>query len=643
MCGILGITVGVKSNMGKSKIIKLLKDLFILSEVRGKEAAGLSMKYENKVYIRKSPVPAHEFIKSKGFKECVSKISFSKYIGKLTFIGHSRLVTNGDKRFEDNNQPVEYGDIVGVHNGIIVNVDRIFNEYTDLERKTELDSESIMALINKFYIELGDFCKATTKTFEIIEGAANIGFLSKLENKVVICSNTGSLYYLYNYEKQVFLFASESYILNRFLKKNNLSNYFSDSDIIQLKSGTGLLLDTETFEIEQFNFELNSKNILSEGCRNIPIVQKIKVESNLDIHPKGVKRCSKCVLPETMPFIEFDNDGVCNYCKDYTPMSPMGWDELDRFLSRYRGDGSKPDCVVTLSGGRDSSYCLHILKKEFGMTPLTLTYDWGMVTDLARRNQARMTGKLGIEHILISADITKKRKNIGKNVKAWLKKPDLGMIPLFMAGDKLFFYYFNKIKKQYNIPLVTLSVNPIEKTDFKTGFCNIKHGNKVHFYNTSVINKLNILFYYLQQYLGNPAYLNSSLLDTFKAYMSSYFIPHDYINIYDYILWDEDKINSTLINEYSWEVAEDSDSTWRIGDGTAPFYNYIYFKVAGFTENDTFRSNQIREGYITRDQALTLLKHDNKPRYDSIKEYLDLIGLNFDETLKIIDNIPTLY
>ena len=149
--------------------------------------------------------------------------------------------------------------------------------------------------------------------------------------------------------------------------------------------------------------------------------------------------------------------------------------------------------------------------------------------------------------------------------------------------------------------------------------------------------------YYANQYCHNPAYLNSSLIDTFKAFVSSYFISHNYINIFDYIRWDEDEINKTLIQEYDWEVAKDTDSTWRIGDGTAPFYNYIYNKIAGFSENDTFRSNQIREGVISREQGLTLVTEENKPRYDSIKEYLDLIDLDFAETMDLIEKMPKMY
>ncbi|OQY70127.1 MAG: hypothetical protein B6D44_16345, partial [Ignavibacteriales bacterium UTCHB2] len=87
------------------------------------------------------------------------------------------------------------------------------------------------------------------------------------------------------------------------------------------------------------------------------------------------------------------------------------------------------------------------------LNPIAYTYDWGMVTDLARRNIARLCGKLGVEHIIVSANIKWKRENIRKNILAWLRKPHLGMIPLFMAGDKYFYYYANKVKKQNDIQL----------------------------------------------------------------------------------------------------------------------------------------------------------------------------------------------
>ena len=108
-------------------------------------------------------------------------------------------------------------------------------------------------------------------------------------------------------------------------------------------------------------------------------------------------------------------------------------------------------------------------------------------------------------------------------------------------------------------------------------------------------------------------------------------------------MWDEEKVTSTLIQEYDWEVATDTRTTWRIGDGTAAFYNYIYWAIAGFSENDTFRSNQIREGVLSREQALKIVYDENRPRFESIQWYCDNIGIDMESALERINSVPKLY
>ena len=117
-----------------------------------------------------------------------------------------------------------------------------------------------------------------------------------------------------------------------------------------------------------------------------------------------LRRCNKCVLPETYPFIEFDEDGVCSFCRTYKPTKLKSMSELHAYCDYHRSQNGEADCLVALSGGRDSCYVLHYLKTELDMHPITYTYDWGLVTDLARRNTSRMCGRLGVEHVLISAD-----------------------------------------------------------------------------------------------------------------------------------------------------------------------------------------------------------------------------------------------
>ena len=118
---------------------------------------------------------------------------------------------------------------------------------------------------------------------------------------------------------------------------------------------------------------------------------------------------------------------------------------------------------------------------------------------------------------------------------------------------------------------------------------------------------------------------------------------NDYYHLFDFWRWDENEINETLINSYDWEIAKDTKTTWRIGDGTAAFYNYIYYTVAGFSEHDTFRSNQVREGDISRDEALSLALDENKPRFQNLRWYLDCVDLEFSDVISRINKIPKLY
>ena len=88
--------------------------------------------------------------------------------------------------------------------------------------------------------------------------------------------------------------------------------------------------------------------------------------------------------------------------------------ELFDLVEPYRRK-DVPDCIVPFSGGRDSCYGLHLIVKELKMKPITYTYDWGMVTDLGRRNISRMCSELQVENIIVAADISKKRRNIAKH------------------------------------------------------------------------------------------------------------------------------------------------------------------------------------------------------------------------------------
>jgi hypothetical protein len=324
------------------------------------------------------------------------------------------------------------------------------------------------------------------------------------------------------------------------------------------------------------------------------------------------------------------------------PHKPLGLDALRQLVEPYRSKSGEPDCLVAISGGRDSCYGLHVLKAELGLNPVAYTYDWGVITDLGRRNQARLCGKLGIEHILVSANIPRKREYIRRNIEAWLKRPALGMIPLFMAGDKQYFYFVNRIQAQLGTQLSFLCENKLERAHFRSGFMGVDQGHE-RVFNIGVGKKLAVLWYHARQYALNPRYINKSIFDTLFAFYSAYVLKHQNLQLYDYVRWDEKEIIDLLRREYDWELAMDTVATWRIGDGTAAFYNYIYYNVAGFTENDALRSNQIREGMLNREQALKIVAAENEPRWDSLQWYASTIGFSLDDALQVIAAMPRLW
>ena len=230
------------------------------------------------------------------------------------------------------------------------------------------------------------------------------------------------------------------------------------------------------------------------------------------------------------------------------------------------------------------------------------------------------------------------------NVQAWLKNPTLGTIPLFMAGDKQYYYFSHLLKRQNRISLSIMGENHLEKTGFKILFSGARQTNDGFMsYHMTGLNKIRMLFYYAAQFVKNPAYLNRSIYDTAGAFLTYYFLPKNYLNIFDYIPWEESEIDNKIINFFDWETDPSTTTTWRIGDGTVAFYNYIYYMVAGFTENDTFRSNQIREGMLSRSDAKLMIEQENQPRWNAIKWYCDTINLNFENTIKIINSMQRLY
>lgn len=121
--------------------------------------------------------------------------------------------------------------------------------------------------------------------------------------------------------------------------------------------------------------------------------------------------CTRCVCDSSMPGIKFDDKGICNFCKihdlleDKYPLGDLGQQRLDQLLKKIKskGEDNKYDCVVGVSGGTDSTYCLYMAKK-LGLRPLAVHFDNHWNSDIAIKNMKNAVKHLEVDLKTITCD-----------------------------------------------------------------------------------------------------------------------------------------------------------------------------------------------------------------------------------------------
>jgi len=118
-----------------------------------------------------------------------------------------------------------------------------------------------------------------------------------------------------------------------------------------------------------------------------------------------IRYCTRCIMPDTKPDLSFDDEGVCNACRNFENRKHVDWDqrkrELIELVDRYRNaDGTYWDCIVPVSGGKDSTYqVLRML--QLGLNPLCVTATTCDVTPIGRKNIENIK-HLGVDYVEMS-------------------------------------------------------------------------------------------------------------------------------------------------------------------------------------------------------------------------------------------------
>lgn len=166
-----------------------------------------------------------------------------------------------------------------------------------------------------------------------------------------------------------------------------------------------------------------------------------------------LKYCKRCVMPHTKPDLNFDAEGICSACRSFENRKEVDWDkrkaELLGLLDKYRRHGSNWDCIVPVSGGKDSTYQV-IRMLQIGLNPLCVTSTTCDLSDIGRKNIENIK-RLGVDYMEFSPNplVRAKLNRIGLTEVgdiSWPEHVGIFTIPVRAAV-------------QFNVPLIVWGEN----------------------------------------------------------------------------------------------------------------------------------------------------------------------------------------
>jgi N-acetyl sugar amidotransferase len=351
-----------------------------------------------------------------------------------------------------------------------------------------------------------------------------------------------------------------------------------------------------------------------------------------------LKYCVKCVLPNTKPHLPFDDEGVCDACLSYENRSSVDWDarkkELEEILNRYRSkDNSSWDCVVPVSGGKDSTFQV-IKVLQLGFNPLCVTATTCDLSEIGRKNIENIKG-LGVDLVEFSPNpvVRKKLNRIGLTQVgdiSWPEHVGIFTIPVRAAV-------------QYGVPLIIWGENSQNEYGGPDGARDSKTLDRR----------------WLEEF-GGLLGLRVSDLSEMDGIEDKYLIPYSYPTDEDlkrvgvsglflgsFLPWDGYS-NSLLAQAYGFSVLsstiEGSIVNYEnIDNHQMGIHDYFKFLKFGFGRASDIASLHIRRGRISREDGLELVKmHDGKFPWSYLGKPLDEIlkplEIEIEEFIRICDS-----
>lgn len=346
-----------------------------------------------------------------------------------------------------------------------------------------------------------------------------------------------------------------------------------------------------------------------------------------------MRYCSKCVLPETHETICFDDEGVCNICRQAEiKHQRIDWtarkNALDMLCSKYRGKGEY-DCIVPFSGGKDSTFQLWYIVTQLKMKPLVVRYNhWGY-RPLVEENNIRTFKQLGV-------DVLEYKSN-------WHIVRLLMLESLKRTGDFCWhchtgvFAHTMQIAIKFGIPLIIFGEAPSEYRAYTNPEELEELNNKLFSEAIDIGITANDMYEYLERKIEKRDLLQFSFPSDDEINMAGIHA----IWLGNYIPWNTKQNVKTIKDELSWKGQD--------VEGIPPQYDYekIECRWQGIRDYCKYikrghgRTNHlacidIRNGEMTREEGLRLCEEYDGKRPASLDQFLEVVGISEDEFYHIL-------
>jgi len=348
-----------------------------------------------------------------------------------------------------------------------------------------------------------------------------------------------------------------------------------------------------------------------------------------------LKRCTRCITPETHETIVFDENGVCNIClqQDYK-QEVIDWqakkEELDELIEKYRGRYDY-DCIVPFSGGKDSTWTLYYLVKEYGIKPLVVRFDHGFLRPNLIENTLRTVRKLGVDfhHFTPNWKVVQKcmlQSFLEKGDFCWHCHTGIFAYPMWVAIN-------------YNIPLIFWG----EPSSEYTAYFDYAQPEEV---DEKRFNRyVNLGITAEDMFVRLEGLVDERDLKPFKypPLRELRRIGYRSVCLGSYIPWDVKRQAEIITSELGWRGDEVENvppgyTYEKIECYLQGVRDYIKYIKRGYTRPCHLASIDIRNHRMSRDQALEIIdKYENK-RPASLEIFLEYIGLTEKEFLEISMN-----